>query len=75
MRAAEGDPQRAVELLALVLQHPSTFQVTKDRAKRLLSQLQSEMAPETFAAATTRGQASDLKEIVPEILRNEESER
>jgi predicted ATPase/DNA-binding SARP family transcriptional activator len=60
---------RAAELLALALHHPTTTQMTKDRARDLLSRLEAELPPEVFAAAMERGQARDLDDVAAEVLR------
>ncbi len=70
LSVGEGAPERAVELLAFALHHSVTRQVTKDRAQGLLSELESELPPEVFAAATARGQGRDLEDVVAEILAN-----
>jgi len=65
---AKGDPEQAAELLGLVLHHPATHQMDRDRAQRLLSELESELSSEVLAAATARGRERDLDEVVAEIL-------
>jgi tetratricopeptide (TPR) repeat protein len=71
--AHEAEPERALELLALVLEHPATFQVTRDRAQRLLTQLESALSPEAVAAATARGQGRELEVTAAELLRELEA--
>jgi len=66
--AQHGEPERAVELLALVLHHPAADQVTRDRAQKLLTELESELTPEAFAAATARGRVRELEEVAAGIL-------
>jgi tetratricopeptide (TPR) repeat protein len=66
--ATEGEPERATELLGLVLHHPSTCQITKDRTRELLSELASELSSEAFAEAIERGQSRELEEVTAEIL-------
>jgi len=66
--AHEGQSERGVELLALVVEHPTTYQVDRDRARELLNELESGMHPEQFAAAMERGQARNLEEVVAEML-------
>ena len=65
----EGERERAVELLVLVLQHPVTFRFTKERAQRLLSQLESELPPHVLAAARARGEAQTLEGMAAEVLK------
>ena len=64
----QGQRERAVELLALVLPHPSTWEWTKDRAAPLVAELEAGLSPEVFAAAQERGQARDLETTVQELL-------
>jgi len=62
--AVEGDLHRAGELVALVLQHPSSTQADRNRAQDLLS----ELPPQMIAATVARGRARELEEVAPEIL-------
>ena len=66
--ARGGQGERAVELLALVIQHPAVHQGTRDGAQRLLSRLESELPPEVLAAARGRGEARDLEATAAEVL-------
>jgi len=68
LSAKEGEPEQAVEFLALVLHHSASAQVMKDRAHDLLSELGSEVPPEVVADATARGQARGLEDVAAEIL-------
>lgn len=73
---AEGRFEQAVELLALVLQHPASHQARlalergriRDSAQSLLATLKAELSPETFTAALQCGQALELDAVVAEIL-------
>jgi tetratricopeptide (TPR) repeat protein len=60
----EAAAERAVELLAFVLQHTSSSQETRDRAAPLLAELEGRLSPATVAAAKERGQTYDLQAIV-----------
>jgi predicted ATPase/DNA-binding CsgD family transcriptional regulator len=65
----EGDLQRAAELGALGLDQPLSIMFeTKNRATRLLQQLEVELPPDVFAAAVERGKARKLDETVDELL-------
>jgi DNA-binding SARP family transcriptional activator/predicted ATPase len=66
--AAEGERERASELLALVLHHPASWQWAKDRAARLIAELETELSADVLAAAQERGQARDLQATVAELL-------
>ncbi|MBI1878058.1 MAG: tetratricopeptide repeat protein [Chloroflexi bacterium] len=66
------DPQKktkALELLAMVIGHPATWQPIKDRAARLQAELETELPPEVIAAARARGKSRQLEEVVVELLR------
>ena len=64
----EGWSEEEVELLALVVEHPSTHQIDRDRATDLLAELESDMPPEQFVAATARNRARELEAVVQEVL-------
>jgi hypothetical protein len=66
--AAEGGIEKALELLALVLCHPASWQLVKDRALPLVAELEAELPPEAAAAARERGRARDLDTTVAELL-------
>jgi len=63
----QTEPERAAELLALVLHHPASAQVTKDRAQHLLAELESTLPAEVFAEATVRGPARELDDVLSEV--------
>ncbi len=60
--------ERAVEWLTLILSHPAGQYETKERASRLLAELESQLPPPTSAAARARGQTRSLEAIAAEIL-------
>lgn len=60
--------KQAVEILSLVMAHPATWQVHKDRVAPLLAELEAELPPEVFAAAQGRGKARDLWATAEELL-------
>jgi len=66
--AHEDRPRQAMEILALVLQHPATLHATKDRAQRLFTQLESTLSATGVASATARGPTLDLEETMVEML-------
>jgi tetratricopeptide (TPR) repeat protein len=66
--AQAGAAERAIELLALALQHPTGTQRTRDRAGRQLAELVSGLPPEIVAAAQERGRQRDLWATGQELL-------
>lgn len=62
------EPERAVEMLTMVIQHPTTWQIMKDKAGRYLAKLESQLPSTDFAAAQKRSQTKSLEESVVEIL-------
>jgi tetratricopeptide (TPR) repeat protein len=67
--AAEGESERALELLAMFSHHPTTWYWMKHyRAKPLVAALEAELPPEVFAAAWERGRTRDLDATVAELL-------
>jgi hypothetical protein len=63
----EAAAEQAVELLAFVLDHPSSSQEAKDRATPLLAELEGRLSPAAAAAAKERGRTRDLQAIVEEV--------
>jgi hypothetical protein len=57
-----------LELLTLVLHHPTSWQSTRDQAAALVAELAAELPPEAVVAAQERGQARDLRATVAELL-------
>jgi len=66
--AQTGEPQRAVELLALVTHHPATWQVTRARAKHLLAELAATLPPENALTAQESGTKLSVDAVVADIL-------
>jgi tetratricopeptide (TPR) repeat protein len=66
--ARQGDRDRALELLALVMNHRLSWQLAKDQAGPLIADLEAELPPEVVAAAQARGRARDLEATVAELL-------
>ena len=58
--------EAALELLTLVLHHPSCHQETKDRIADHYEALVAEFPPEIVTAAQARGQAADLLQVAAE---------
>jgi predicted ATPase/DNA-binding SARP family transcriptional activator len=65
---AEGRGGRSLELLTLVLHHPASWQVTKDKAAARIAALKAELPPDVVAAARERGRARHLEPTLAELL-------
>ncbi len=74
LREAQGNPEGAVELLALVVQHPVSHQNRwlegriSDSANELLAIIEAELPQEKYLAALERGQELDLDEVVADLV-------
>ena len=74
LKADRSDFEEAVELLALVIDHPTSNQTRwlggriRDSAKSLLAELEKELPPETYTAALERGLGLDLENIVNDLI-------
>jgi tetratricopeptide (TPR) repeat protein len=74
LQAAQHNFERAVELLALVIEHPASDRYRmldgriRDSANELLSQIEHNLPSETFMQALSRGKALDLDQVVDELL-------
>jgi tetratricopeptide (TPR) repeat protein len=66
--AHEGAHEQALELLALVLQHPATEQQTQDQARALAGGIESQLTAEAAAAARQRGRAQTLEGAAGALL-------
>ena len=66
--AQAGEPERALELLALILGHPASHQEFKDRAAWLQAELMTELPPDVVAAVHERGRARDLQTTAVGLL-------
>jgi tetratricopeptide (TPR) repeat protein len=74
LQTARDNIEGAVELLALVIQHPASDMYRmldgriRDSASTLLETLKAELPPQRFDAALQRGQQLDLDETVSDLL-------
>jgi predicted ATPase len=63
-----GGQERAVEVLALIPEHPSSIRETVKGAERLLSELESQLPAQVMAEALERGKAREFEEVVEGLL-------
>jgi tetratricopeptide (TPR) repeat protein len=64
----KGQVTKAVQILACILEQPTTWQAIKDRAKILLKELESELPPKELAKAKAEGQKRGLEEVARDVL-------
>jgi len=74
LRVVQGDPEHAVELLGLVIEHPASLSTRflegaiRDSAKSLLAKLEEEIPPEVFTAALKRGGELELDGVIEGLV-------
>ncbi len=68
LHAQEGRSAEAYELSVLVLRMPVTHSIGRILLERLRSDLERRLTADEIAAATERGQTSDVKELTAELL-------
>ena len=68
LMSAEGQKERALEVLAFAAHHPICWQWVRDRTAPLIAELEAELPSEVVAAAKARGRARDLDATVAELL-------
>jgi len=68
LQAKRGSKEHALELLLIVLKHPSSLQETKVRAERLQSELESQLTSLQIEAVQARVQAKSYETAVDEVL-------
>lgn len=69
LRAKQGQVEAALKLANLVIHHPVTEYVHKERLKGLVAELQDQLPEKAVAEALARGKAMDLEKTVERILR------
>ncbi len=71
VKAKSGQYIRAAELLGLVMNHPATYEPTKQEAEPILDILREKLPADKIEAAMERGKALELGAVVAEILAEE----
>jgi hypothetical protein len=74
LQAKQGDREYALELLLVVLNHPSSIQDTRDRAVYLRIELESQLTSQQIEAAQSRTQAKSFEAVVHDVLEQVELE-
>jgi hypothetical protein len=71
---AQNKPEAGVELIALLLQQPTSHQARlaggriRDHAKTLLADLENKLSQEVYMAALKRGENLEIDDVVLELV-------
>jgi predicted ATPase len=74
LRVEQGKMEHAVEMLAMVIHHPSSDHIRwlegsiRESAENLLAKLEDDLSPELLNAAVERGRVSNLDVVVAALL-------
>ncbi|MFN2202631.1 MAG: hypothetical protein ACK2UO_15645, partial [Caldilineaceae bacterium] len=71
--AQEGQDEKAVELLALVVAHPFTAYARREKSRKKLDALKGELTTDRYAARVQAGENRDLDTVLAELTRAEEA--
>jgi predicted ATPase/transcriptional regulator with XRE-family HTH domain len=74
LQAKRGDGEHALELLLIVLNHPASFQETKDRATQFRIELEAQLTEQQVEAVQARAQAKTFEAAVDEVLQQAPAE-
>ena len=66
--AATGENERAIELVAFILDHRASWQETKEQAATVLASASSKLPPEAARAAQAKGRAGEFEITVTKAL-------
>jgi len=69
LQAKQSDKEYALQLLLVVLNHPASFQETKNRAARLRAELESQLTSQQVEAVLAWAQAKTFESLVDEFLK------
>jgi len=69
LQAKRGNTEHALELLLFVLNHPASFQGTKNHATQLRAELEAQLTSQQVEAAQVRAQAQTFESVVEEVLK------
>jgi hypothetical protein len=73
LKAAQNNLEEAVELLALVIEHPTSNQTRwlegriRDSANGLLAEIETKLPPDVYSMALERGRELNLDDIVNDL--------
>lgn len=64
----QGETERALDLLCVIVVHPATQKQRQAKAESLLALLESELSSDTIAAAQARSKGQKLELVIAQIL-------
>ena len=68
--AQTGETEHAVEIAALALSHERSDPFTKEKARKLLNELEVQLSPEIYFAAQERGKLLDVEAAAQELAKD-----
>jgi len=68
LQAKRGDMEHALELLLIVLNHPSSIQDTKNRAEILRVELESRLMPQQIQSVQAQARKQSFDQVVSQVL-------
>jgi predicted ATPase/transcriptional regulator with XRE-family HTH domain len=69
LQAKQGDREHALELLLMVMNHPASLQVTKNRADRLRAELETQLTPTQIEAIQAHTGEKTFEAVVEDLLK------
>jgi tetratricopeptide (TPR) repeat protein len=69
LQAKQGAWERALELILLVLNHPASLQVTKERASVLRAELEAQLTPLQIKTIQARTGENTIEAVVKDLLK------
>jgi len=69
LQAKHGDREHALELLLVVLNHPSSLQDTKYRAAQLHAELEARLTPSQIESIQANAEEETLESVVEKLLK------
>ena len=69
LQAKQGDREHALELLLVVLNHPSSLQDTKNRAAQLRAELEALLTPSQIESIQANAEEETLESVVEKLLK------
>jgi len=69
LKAKQGNAEQALELSSIILNHPASLQETKNRARSLQAELETQLIPREIQEIQTHAPEKSFKAVVEALLR------